>query len=50
MYPPPVDYGRNEYDEGEEVEADDEEEEWDQARRGCVPPYFTGSESWYFLI
>ena len=41
---------RDKDDKGEKGEADGEEEDQDQARRGCVPPYCTRPESWYFSI
>ena len=50
MYPPPVEYCSDENNKAEEVEANGEEEEREQARCGCVPPYFARSEYQYFLI
>ena len=50
MYPLSVDYNSYKDDKGEEGEADIEEEEQDQAQRGCVPPYCTRLESRYLSI
>ena len=45
MYPPYVRYESDEDDDGKKGQADGEEEEREQARRGCGPPYYTRSES-----